>query len=747
MESAAERSAHLSIVTPEMVTGLSRVALAGNPNAGKTSIFNWLTGSSQKVGNYPGVTVERHIGRLELPSGSEVEIYDTPGTYSLSARSAEEQIASQAIVGLSPLPAPDLVVVVVDATQLLRNLYLTLQVVETGTPIVVALTMVDLLERSGQTIDVGHLESTLGIPVVPVSGLTGGGIDQLKKAAGEALSRATESKDGPLWPPSPELEADVSAVADKLPEEWTRDTSSRRRALALWALLSIDEEDELVGIAPELRESVDSRRQLAAVEGRDIEAEIISARYAWIDLHCSPALSTPDEPRTSLTGRLDSLLLHPVSGFALFLLTMGLVFQSLFSWADPAIGLVESAFNGLSSGVIAVMPEGILRDFITEGLIAGVGGVVVFLPQILLLFFFIGLMEDSGYMARVAFLMDRLMKSIGLHGRAFVPMLSGFACAVPAILATRTMERRRDRMITMMVVPLMSCSARLPVYTLLIAALYDTESKVLGFLPVQSLLMVAMYLFSTIIALVAAAILGKTVFKGPQVPLILELPPYRMPQLRSVIRMMMSRAGVFLREAGGVILVCTVVLWGLLSFPKQPTLDTDYSAMRIQIEREVMGDELQSELLRIDNLEAGEIFRKSYGARLGQSIEPVIEPLGFDWKIGIGLIGAFAAREVFVSTMGIVYGVSDEVDEGSESLRERIRNEKWADGRTVYTPLVGLSLMVFIALACQCMSTLAAVYRETNSWRWPVFMFVYMTSLAWIGSLIIYQGGRWIGFD
>ena len=734
-------------MTSSVLAGRPRVALAGNPNAGKTTVFNLLTGGSQKVGNYPGITVERHSGTTHLPASGKVELVDIPGTYSLSARSAEEQIAALAIVGLPPLERPSLVVVVVDATQLLRNLYLALQVIETGLPVVIALNMVDLLERGGLHIDADALSRSCGVPVVPVSGLRGTGIERLRQAIDEVLSSGGSRTHIDLWKPSEALEADVSAVRATFPPDWRAEEVHRERALALWSLLSVDEEDELREIPQGVRDCVHDRRAQAQRAGREIESEIISARYAWIDEHCAGALTRTEASRRSLTSRLDALLLHPISGFGLFLFAMAVVFQSLFSWADPMIGWIEVAFGWLSDGVVAALPAGIFRDFITEGLIAGVGGVVVFLPQILLLFFFIGLMEDSGYMARVAFLMDRVMKVIGLHGRAFVPMLSGFACAVPAILATRTMERRRDRMITMMVVPLMSCSARLPVYTLLIAALYDPGDRILGALSVQSALMIGMYVFSTIVALVAAAVLGRTVFKGPQVPLILELPPYRMPQWRSVLRMMISRAGVFLREAGGVILVCTIVLWALLSFPKEPELSTDYAAERALVEAQFEGDELALRLHTLQAAESGEVFRASYGARLGKTIEPTIEPLGFDWKIGIGLIGAFAAREVFVSTMGIVYGVSADVDEESVSLREKIRRETWSDGRPVYTPLVGLSLMIFFALACQCMSTLAATYRETGTWRWPVFMFVYMTALAWIASFAVYQGGKLMGFE
>jgi ferrous iron transport protein B len=396
----------------------------------------------------------------------------------------------------------------------------------------------------------------------------------------------------------------------------------------------------------------------------------------------------------------------------------------LFSWADPAIGLVEDTFGAVGSFARATLPPGFFTDLLVEGIIGGVGNVLVFLPQILLLFFFIGVLEDSGYMARVAYLMDRIMRSLGLHGRAFVPMMSGYACAVPAILATRTMERRRDRFLTMMVVPLMSCSARLPVYTLIIGALFPPRPDGL---PVQGALMVAMYLFSTVVTLVAAAVLGRTVLKGPNVPLILELPPYRRPDLASVLRLMWERSRVFLTDAGTVILACTVVLWGLLSYPALPEPAPDATDAEVAA-------------WHADSL------AHSAAGRVGKAIEPVIAPLGFDWKIGVGLVGAFAAREVFVATMGLVYGVGDEATEDDLGLRERLRAETRPDGSPTYTPLVGLSLMVFFALACQCMSTLAAVKRETGGYAWPTFLFVYMTALAWVSSFVLYQGGRLLGF-
>jgi ferrous iron transport protein B len=411
----------------------------------------------------------------------------------------------------------------------------------------------------------------------------------------------------------------------------------------------------------------------------------------------------------------------------------------LFSGADPAIGLIEDSFGWLQLQVAALLPAGLLSDFICDALIEGVGSVLVFLPQIALLFLFIGLMEDSGYMARVAVLMDRLMKAIGLHGRAFVPMLSGYACAVPAIMATRTMERRRDRMLTMMVIPLMTCSARLPVYTLLIAALFPA-TLVWGFLPVQGLLMVAMYLFSTLMALTCAAVLGRTLFKGPKVPFLVELPPYRRPHWPSLLRMVWQRSQLFVTQAGGVILGVTCLMWLLLSFPRQPEIAARFDAERAAVQS--VEPQQRAELeAALSAREAGEALRASWGGRLGRAMEPLIEPLGFDWKIGVGLLGAFAAREVFISTMGVVYGIGADATEDSPSLREKLHAEQYPDGRPVYTPLVGLSLMVFFALACQCMSTLAVVRRETRSWVWPIFLFIYTGALAWLSSFAVYQVG------
>ncbi|HEY2773250.1 MAG TPA: ferrous iron transport protein B [Candidatus Binatia bacterium] len=725
------------------------VAVVGNPNTGKTTLFNRLTGQRARVGNYPGITIDRRSGRARFAqrdgASLDAEVFDVPGCYSLSARSAEEQIAIDALLGWNGNPKPDLALIVADATQLVRNLYLVLQILELGVPAVVALNLID--EAGSSLPDAKALSLLLGIPCIPTSARTGQGMAELQAAVADALA-------SPRTPPRPAIPypqavlACADRIATELPRQWldalspfpsiapgiaagvasgVAASAGAKQALALWALTSIHGDDELEAVPHGLREKLKEER--AAARGRDLDGEIIGARYAFLDAHV-PSLYAPSSTAV-LTERIDSVLLHPVWGFATFLLVMLVVFQALFAWADPAISLVERVFDATGSWLSAVLPAGILTDLVVQGIVGGVGNVLVFLPQILLLFLMLGVLEDSGYLARVAYLMDRVMRSVGLHGRAFVPMLSGFSCAIPAVLATRTMESRRDRLLTMMVIPLMTCSARLPVYTLVIAALYP-PSKVFGFVPVQGLLMVAMYVFSTLTALGAAAVLGRTVLRGPRVPLILELPPYRMPMLTSVLQLMWMRSRLFLTEAGSVILWCTIGLWVLLSFPKLPEPPPGAPAAA---HAQWQADSLAN----------------SAGGRMGKALEPAIAPLGFDWKIGVGIVGAFAAREVFVSTMGVIYGVDDagggkKGGEGSVALRDRMRADTHPDGRPVYSPLVGLSLMVFFALACQCMSTLAVVRRETGGWAWPAFLFGYMTALAWTASFAVFQLGRLAGF-
>ncbi|MBL9020470.1 MAG: ferrous iron transport protein B [Myxococcales bacterium] len=683
--------------------GRPTLLLAGNPNVGKTTLFNALTGATAKVSNYPGITVDKRSGELPLPGGVIASLVDLPGTYSLNARSAEEQIAFDALTA-----SPDAVIVCLDATQLARSAYLLAQIQELGERCVVALTMVD--EAKDATPDVPALRALLGCEVVAVTARTGHGLPELRAAIDRALRR-----DGaPVWrwTPSAALRARLDAMRSAVP--------SLDDARALWALTCIDGEDELE-VAPELRAAA-----LANRIDRDQDDEGVLARWAWLDREIGKIVVKQVD--RALTQRVDRVLLHRALGGMVFATVMTVMFMALFTWSEPAIDLVDRAFKWLGGELRGVLGEGVFTDFLVDGVIGGVGSVMVFLPQILLLFLFLGFLEDCGYLARVAYLMDRIMRTMNLHGRAFVPMLSGFACAVPAILATRTMERRRDRILTMMVVPLMTCSARLPVYTLVIAALIP------GSYLTQALLMVGMYVFSVVTALAAAWIMSKTVkpLKAKRLPFLIELPPYRLPRWRDVLRMMWNKSSVFLREAGTVILGCSIALWALLYFPRElPAGHKDYAALIEAAPTDEAKTALEDERSALQ-------LANSYGGRLGHAIEPAIAPLGFDWKIGVGIIGAFAAREVFVSTLGIVYAVGGDADEESESLREALRG--------AYTPLMGLSLMIFFALACQCMSTLAVVKRETGGYRWPAFLFGYMTVLAWTVSFLVYQGGKLLGF-
>ncbi|MGE0867029.1 MAG: ferrous iron transport protein B [Kofleriaceae bacterium] len=705
-----------------------QLVLAGNPNVGKTTLFNALTGSSAKVSNYPGITVEKRVGHLALAGGVIASLEDLPGTYSLHARSAEEQIALDAIVGVGGR-RPDAVVVCIDSTQVARSAYLLLQLQELGVRCVVALTMVD--EAGASAPDARALAALVGCEVVPVIARTRSGLNELIAAIDRTLG--TEPRAIWRWKMSSALRGHVDAVKTALPASWRATGTQADDALALWAVTSIessagDDDDEL-DVPAQLRAAVNAR-----TIDRASDDEAVLARWRWLDREIPRLLAR--HPDRSRTRRIDRLLLHRVGGFATFIGIMTVMFMALFWGADPMIDAIDQTFAAAGKALRDLLGDGVFTDFMVDGVIGGVGSVLVFLPQILMLFLFLGFLEDCGYLARVAYLMDRIMRSMNLHGRAFVPMLSGFACAVPAILATRTMERRRDRILTMLVVPLMTCSARLPVYTLVIGALIP------GSRLTQALLMVGMYLFSVMTALIAAWALSKTVkpLKAKRLPFLIELPPYRLPRLPDVLRMMWGKSSVFLREAGTVILACSIALWALLYFPRElPPGAPSYSALIDRATDEHVRSDLEAE-------RQAALLANSYGGLLGHAIEPAIAPLGFDWKIGVGIVGAFAAREVFVSTLGIVYSVSD-ADEQSEPLRETLREATKPDGSAAYTPLVGLSLMIFFALACQCMSTLAVVRRETASWRWPAFLFVYMTTLAWVVSFCVYQGGRLLGFS
>jgi ferrous iron transport protein B len=713
------------------------VALAGNPNAGKTSIFNALTGLRQKVANYPGVTVERKEGVWSLGEDlPPARLVDLPGLYSLEASSIDEEIARDLLTGrVEGVPEPDVIVAVVDATNLERNLYLVTQLFEAGRPVVVALSMVDLAERAKLEIDPDGLGRALGVPVVPVTAKQRRGLDELARAvAGAAGTRAPSSK----WRLSPRAEEEVRRL-------YAAGASSREEALR-------DLYSEGLPEDPERREAVERAR--ARLSGDDPRwwQEPLTARYRWIEQVTEGAVRGPRGSRPGATERIDGVVTHKLLGPLVLLLVMAVVFQAIFSWATLPMELIDGGFGALGEAIRARMPAGLLTDLLVDGVVAGVGGVLVFLPQILLLFFFVALLEDSGYMSRAAFLMDRLMRGVGLHGKAFMPLLSSFACAIPGIMATRTIENPKDRLATILIAPFMSCSARLPVYTLMIAAFFS-DAKVFGVVPVAVPIMLSMYLLGVVVAIAVAWILKHTILKSPPPPLVLELPPYRVPNFLNVVQTMRNRSWLFVKRAGTVILTISILLWALMTFPRsaeKPVPDAEEGAA-VQALRET-GPESRGEPAPMTAKEGGETadegaqLQESYAGRLGRALEPFIEPLGFDWKMGIGLVASFAAREVLVSTLSIVYNVGKGDDnESRASLIGAVRNAKRPDGTPAWTPLVAVSMMVFFVLACQCMSTVAIVRRETNSWRWPLFMVAYMLAIAYAASFVTYQGGRLLG--
>jgi ferrous iron transport protein B len=741
------------------------IALAGNPNAGKTSLFNALTGMRQKVANYPGVTVERKEGYWQLaPALTPALLIDLPGLYSLDANSIDEQIARDVITGrLASVPRPDCIIAVVDATNLERNLYLATQLLETGRPLVVALTMIDLAERHKLEIDAARLSDALGVPVVPVVATQRQGLDALSEAV---LYAAESAPPVAGWRLSAEAEHELGVLAalDAPPAENGGtppvDAVTDERARRYGALVELYAEE--LPEASERQAAVASARARLAEENPRWWQEPLLARYNWIEGVARRTVRDHKPGRTRRTDRIDRFVTHRFFGPLILFAVMILILQTIFSWAQLPMDLIDGGFGQLGQAVRGALQPGLLTDLLVDGVIAGVGGVLVFLPQILLLFFFISLLEDSGYMARAAFLMDRLMRGVGLHGKAFMPLLSSFACAIPGIMATRTIENPKDRLATILIAPFMSCSARLPVYTLMIAAFFSGQEKLLGVLSVGVVIIMAMYLLGIAVAVAVAWVLKHTILKSPPPPLVLELPPYRMPNPFNVLQTIRSRSWMFVRRAGTVILAISILLWALVTFPRVNSTAGNATETKVATATTNVPDERATTAERAETVQpaagasnvteavdgdTGEQIRQSYAGRLGRLIEPAIAPLGFDWKMGIGLIASFAARETLVSTLSIVYNIGEDATEESNSLIEAVRNARRADGSPAWTPLVAVSMMVFFVLACQCMSTIAIVRRETNSWRWPLFMVSYMLVLAYVGSLITYQGGRLLGFS
>lgn len=691
-------------VLPQLAT----IAIAGNPNSGKSTLFNALTGLRQKVGNYPGVTVEKKVGRFYGAHGEQLELLDLPGTYSLQTRSPDEAVARDVLLGRrADTPRPNVILCVVDATNLERNLYLVAQLSELGIPLVVALVMVDLAERDGWVMNTQELSSRVGCPVIPVVAVKGQGLVELR----QAITRQLKGQQPRSVTLPKRIEAGVQLVKEAIVRARTAQPGCE---LAEATLMVGGTKEQAEQAPPSVRPVLAGVQKSLAAEGIDPMPAIVQARYAWVETVVEHAIQARKPASVTTTQRLDSVLTHKVWGWAFFLAVMAMVFFTIFRLAEVPMGWIEAGQGALNGWVQSVMPAGDLRDLITDGIIAGVGGVVVFLPQILILFFFIGLLEDTGYLARAAFIMDRVMNKVGLHGKSFVPMLSSFACAIPAIMGARTIENPKDRLVTILVAPLVSCSARLPVYSLMIAVMLPATFSAWH----KAGLMLGLYGLGLFAAFAMAWLFRKTLLKGERSLLLLEMPPYRRPSLKVTLHRMWERASLFLRQAGSIILGITIVIWALSTYPKPSNPEATSS----------------------------EALANSAAGRLGHLIEPVIQPLGYDWKIGVGIISSFAAREVFVGTMSVIYSIENG-EEDTPALRDAMLAEKTAAGTSTFTPLVCLSLMVFYVLAMQCLSTVAVVKRETNSWRWPLFQLGYMTLLAWVAAFLVFQGGRLLGFS
>lgn len=702
------------------------VAVIGNPNTGKTTLFNALTGLSQRTGNYAGVTVDSFIGSF-AEADDHFLLVDLPGSYSLSPRAPDEVVAVRALIGRGETARPNVVLCLVDATNLDRNLYLLTQILDSGLPIVVCLTMVDVAKQERIRIDYRTLEKRLGVPVVPVHAAKRQGITQLKSAVRDRARAATPPRQQVRFPAS--FEEEVAALLPLLAANGSRaNFIARRMLLDFEGFL----ESELAGEIPlAAREyAADARRRLRAA-GIAIPQIEIERRYDWIHSTVAECVDHGDGSHFVWTRRIDAVVTHPVWGVLVFIAGMALVFQAIFSWATPFMDAIDGGFAAVGDWIGPLLPEGALRSLAVDGVIGGAGAVVVFVPQIAILFALITLMEDSGYMARAAFLMDRVMASFGLSGRSFIPLLSSFACAVPGIMAARSVENRRDRLTTILIAPLMSCSARLPVYVLFIAA-FVPPITVLGFLSLQAVTLIAMYAVGMSVAPLVALLLKRTRFKGPPVPFLLELPPYKVPSWRVVLFRVYDRCWAFVRRAGTIILATAVIIWALSYYPTQPEVTARFDDLRAVVDS-------PEEIHRLDREEAGERLRGSYLGRAGVAIEPLVRPLGWDWRIGMATIASFPAREVVIAALGTIFSLGEGEDESSSELRAALRRATWPDGRPLFTPAVALSVMIFFALCSQCAATLATIRRESGSWTLPGFTFVYMTTLAYCAALATYQ--------
>jgi ferrous iron transport protein B len=765
------------------------VALLGNPNTGKSTLFTALCGVRQRTGNYPGVTVERKTGRMKH-AGQAFEIVDLPGTYSLAPRSPDEMVAVDVLLGRrSETPRPDVVLCIVDAGNLERNLYLVSQALELGLPVVLALNMVDLADAKGIRLNAAELQSRLGLPVVEVQAHKRIGIPALRDALASAASSSATTPESPFPPAFIEEVESLHQRAPSLPrylvERLLLDTSGY---LA---------EARLPGVTPELLDEVSQSRQRLAAAKCSVPGVEAIARYKWVAGILSGVIERTPRKET-LSDRVDRVLTHRLWGTLVFIGVMFAMFASVFWLATWPMLAIEWTIEQLGGLVAAVVSEGPLQSLLVNGVVGGAGAVLVFLPQILILFLFIGALEDCGYMARAAYLMDRLMSRVGLSGKSFIPLLSSFACAIPGIMGTRVIENPRDRLTTILIAPLMSCSARLPVYVLLATA-FIPETRVFafgGFAGIgvmRPLVVAAMYFLGIVVAALVALLLKRTMLRGRTPPFVLELPMYKVPSPTGVTFRSLERGWAFVRRAGTLILAISILIWAAGYYPRnddavRPLVEQEavlqaavdqtveeyagyeelveqLSALETELaqrgnssallaHRESLQAEIESLAPLVERHEAnaeflaevqheieGRRLEQSYLGQVGHVVEPVVRPLGWDWRIGCAAIASFPAREVVIATMGVIFNLGTDVDEGSVGLHQALRDATWPDGEPLFTLPVALSLMVFFALCAQCAPTLVTIRRETNSWKWPVFTFVYMTGLAYLAALITYQVG------
>ncbi|MBS1777421.1 MAG: ferrous iron transport protein B [Bacteroidetes bacterium] len=694
-----------------------KIALVGNPNSGKSSLFNALTGLNQKVGNFPGVTVDKKTGTCAINENLTARIIDLPGTYSLYPKSADEQVTYEVLMNPAGLDRPDLIVVIADASNLKRNLLFCSQIMDLNVPVIIALTMNDIARQKGITIDIAGLERMMGVPVIAINPRKNKGIPQLKKSIGNLFTQQSVNR-------TPFIQI------EEITGNWIQEIAEICKAQSTYQALHIAcNYKDLSYLQAAQRIQIAASLDIHGFHKAKVQAEEVMQRYKRIGVVMKQCVAEESPVKKAvMSERLDKILLHPLYGNLVLLGVLFMIFQSIFWFASFPMSWVELLFSSTGSWLNGLLPDSFFKDLLINGVLAGISGIAVFIPQIMILFGFITLLEDSGYMARISFLTDRLMRSVGLNGRSVMPLISGMACAVPAIMAARTIQNRKERFITIMVTPLMSCSARLPVYTILIGLVIPNRN--LGFFNLQGLVLMGLYLLGFVMALVVSKVMDLFVRVKEKTFFLMELPVYRMPRWKNVGITMVEKAKVFVMDAGKVIMIISVILWALATFGPPQKMHEVTNRYEAAIKQNPSQKAILTAEMNTEKLE------HSYAGMMGKAFEPMIRPLGYDWKIGIALITSFAAREVFVSTMATLYSVGE--NNSDLTLREKMRAAHRMDGKPVYTLATGVSLLVFYVFAMQCMSTMVIVKRETRSWKYPLLQFSYMFMLAYVGAWIAY---------